>query len=385
MKIVLIGSLIVFFAVYFVFRHIIGSTQGWARISGEVVRSDVKMVIVSLRGEYSVRTSPYERFQPDVQYRYSLRGQTFSSDGIFPRVGANCEKRGEAEAIAARFPVGATVPVYIREGSGGIPLGSSWGACLAHLVASFCDRFRDSPIPGIFCETSPERSGHPEQDLGSSAQRGPIACLVPDHDMKRRDAIFAGVFGAAIGAIILVLFGGCTRSRQSAAPAPSAAVAQAEQPQTISEPALPWRGIVIQAPAQIIRKYRAPAPPVPVIGFYRIGADASTQAGLMLFVRDVRRNVLLSFRVTFDNDPSPVAPPPPHQAMDPKLLEGVTTASHFSLDLGDYIKQQPANAVYEVYMAFAGMRSNTIQIQFRRPRFQWNKWSVGDVRDPIFD
>jgi hypothetical protein len=71
--------------------------------------------------------------------------------------------------------------------------------------------------------------------------------------------------------------------------------------------------------------------------------------------------------------------------MGPKLLEGVTTASHFSLDLDDYIKQQPANAVYEVYMEFAGMRSNTTKIQFRRPRFQWNKWSVGDVRDPIFD
>lgn len=128
------------------------------------------------------------------------------------------------------------------------------------------------------------------------------------------------------------------------------------------EPALPWLGVVIRTPKRITFSKSDGCTRLPVCAFYRISATAKTNAGLLLFVKDLRNNKVTSGRIS-GKDPSPDEPPPESKPIDPKLLEGVSTAGYYNPNLVEYIKLPAETATYDVHVEFAGLRSNVVRIE----------------------
>ena len=131
-------------------------------------------------------------------------------------------------------------------------------------------------------------------------------------------------------------------------------------------PALPWTGVVIQAPTQVAYRSGArsgePFAAIPVCGFYRLPLDVLARQGkpLMLVAVDTRdgsRHV----GPMLDEDPGLMAPPdaPP---VDPKELSGMLTASYFNPNLARYVKLPAKDAVWEVHAEYGGAVSNRVRI-----------------------
>jgi hypothetical protein len=129
------------------------------------------------------------------------------------------------------------------------------------------------------------------------------------------------------------------------------------------DPGLAWRGVAISAPKRISFPASQGCRVVPICGFYRINALAKTDAGFLLVAKNLKEEKPRSGRIVSVKDPSPEEPMPPEKPLDPKLFEGVATASYFNTNLASYVILLPETGTYDIHVEFAGLKSNTVRIE----------------------
>ncbi len=82
---------------------------GWREVSGTILKSEVRW-----EGEF---------YRPIVEYRYEVAGRSYRGDTIVRGPLIQFNWKGPARRLVARFPVGASVTVYVDP-------ANPWGASL---------------------------------------------------------------------------------------------------------------------------------------------------------------------------------------------------------------------------------------------------------------
>lgn len=131
-------------------------------------------------------------------------------------------------------------------------------------------------------------------------------------------------------------------------------------------PALPWTGLVIQAPTQVAYRPGKPVDgqfaAIPVCGFYRLPmsrlADGAPLTLVAINLKDGSRYA----GPMIDVDPGLMEAPPPRPPVDPDKLAGMLSAAYFNPNLARYVALPAAAAVYRVHAEYGGAVSNAVQI-----------------------
>ncbi|MFG5408976.1 hypothetical protein ABXN37_13870 [Piscinibacter sakaiensis] len=144
----------------------------------------------------------------------------------------------------------------------------------------------------------------------------------------------------------------------------------AQNPCSPPAPALPWLGLVIQAPATVGFRPGRPVDErftaIPVCGFYRVELSKVIGGpGLVLVASDpasgqVYRGPML------DVDAGSPRPNPHAKPLQPEDAAGILTDAYFNPNLARYVALPAAEAVYDVHAEYAGLRSNTVRIRVMR-------------------
>lgn len=129
-----------------------------------------------------------------------------------------------------------------------------------------------------------------------------------------------------------------------------------------------WRGVIISAPQRIIPD-KGENLVIPICGHYVVPVLAAMDGpGLTVHVRRIEAELVLSGLITDQGENEPVVPPPPG-APRPKResFEGVTTGGYFNIDAQRHLKTRLVPGIYEVTVSYAGMVSNSTQIEIKAP------------------
>lgn len=137
-----------------------------------------------------------------------------------------------------------------------------------------------------------------------------------------------------------------------------------------AEPALPWRGIVIQAPSQVAYQPGKPVDgqfaAIPICGFYRLDMDKLLDSkGLVLVAVNVEDKTRYS-GLMIDQDAGLMEEDPDQKPLDPARMKGMLSAAWFNPNLARYVQLPAAPAVYHVHAEYGGMVSNEVQIALIR-------------------
>lgn len=109
----IVGGVAGLVALFFVVRALrarmkVGAAAGWPSVPGTVLVSTVQLR-VGAAGPEGGRSRAYH---PVVVYAYTVGGRPYQGQRIFFGDSLGTGWPGPAQRTAARFPVGATVPVY---------------------------------------------------------------------------------------------------------------------------------------------------------------------------------------------------------------------------------------------------------------------------------
>ncbi|MBL8304468.1 MAG: hypothetical protein JNM26_17085 [Ideonella sp.] len=131
-------------------------------------------------------------------------------------------------------------------------------------------------------------------------------------------------------------------------------------------PAEPWRGLVIQAPRQVGFRPGKPVDgefaAIPVCGFYRLGMASLLDGKPLMLVAVNQKDQSRHEGPMIDVDPGLMRAPPERPPIDPKKLEGMSTAAYFNPNLARYVKLPAVEAVWQVHAEYGGAVSNQVQI-----------------------
>lgn len=75
-------------------------------VEGTVVESDVRV---------DRDTDSGDTYYPEVEYRYTYEGETYTNGNVFPGTGSKSTGRDRAEEIAEEYSEGDRVTVYVRQ------------------------------------------------------------------------------------------------------------------------------------------------------------------------------------------------------------------------------------------------------------------------------
>lgn len=133
-----------------------------------------------------------------------------------------------------------------------------------------------------------------------------------------------------------------------------------------AEPALPWHGLVMQAPTQVGYRKGRPAnggfASIPICGFYRIGMEHLLDGRpLMLVAVNLKDHARYSGPM-IDPEPGQIEPKPGARPLDPESVKGMSTGGYFNVNLTRYVALPEADAVYQVHAEYGGSVSNPVQI-----------------------
>ena len=133
------------------------------------------------------------------------------------------------------------------------------------------------------------------------------------------------------------------------------------------DPGPNWRGILIQAPKQVVisrgQEAKTAYAGIPVCGLYTLDlASLMDGAPMMLILKDQATQAIYTGAVV-DKDPSPEEPPPPEKPLDPEALKGLATSSYFNPNIASYVRLPARPATYQVMVKYGGMQSNIVTIQ----------------------
>lgn len=138
-----------------------------------------------------------------------------------------------------------------------------------------------------------------------------------------------------------------------------------------AKPAPRWRGLIIQAPAEIHYKPGQPIDGrfarIPICGFYRLDtANLLDGKPLLLVAVNIQDKSRISGPM-IEHDHGRMAPRPnPPAPLRAKDVQGMASGAFFNPDLAVYLDLPAVDAIYAVHAEYGGMLSNVVQISIKR-------------------
>jgi hypothetical protein len=126
-----------------------------------------------------------------------------------------------------------------------------------------------------------------------------------------------------------------------------------------------WRGILIEAPKEVIFSAGDSEKYIPVCGYYQLDMDRlKTSQPLKLNVIKQGDDKIFSGFVV-EEDPSPSEPEPfPTDSVEEED-EGLVLGSYFNPDLLNFVRIPLITGEYIIFAEYAGMKSNTVNIKIQ--------------------
>lgn len=126
-----------------------------------------------------------------------------------------------------------------------------------------------------------------------------------------------------------------------------------------SNPGPEWRGVIIRVPKRIPVDSKI----FPLCGFYNVEM-AELEDGNPIAVFAVERASRQTYSAYIaDEDPSPEAPRPQLEPVDPTLLEGMAVGGYFNPNLYDYLQLPAGSATYDIFVQYGRRQSNTVTVE----------------------
>ncbi|MFO1350296.1 MAG: hypothetical protein U1F68_06295 [Gammaproteobacteria bacterium] len=133
------------------------------------------------------------------------------------------------------------------------------------------------------------------------------------------------------------------------------------------DPGPKWRGILIQAPKQVLfgrgQEADEAFAAIPICGLYTLDLVDLMNGGPMVLIAMDKKTQKIYTGAMVDADPSPEEPAPNDAPPDPAALKGLATSSYFNPNLASYVQLPARPAVYEVMVEYGGMQSNKVTIE----------------------
>lgn len=129
-------------------------------------------------------------------------------------------------------------------------------------------------------------------------------------------------------------------------------------------PAGDWRGVVIQAPAQVkLQRVNGMArvPAIPVCGYYLVDVVPNPDGDRLRLVAVDRKGRVFAGEVV-SHDRSPDEPPPPSEPLSAEDLKGLASGGYFNPNLAEFVALPAAPARYQVHVELKGHESNVVTI-----------------------
>jgi hypothetical protein len=135
------------------------------------------------------------------------------------------------------------------------------------------------------------------------------------------------------------------------------------------DPGPDWRGILIQAPRQVMLmqdvktgQQEAQAA-IPICGYFMIDVTDTEKSPPMTLIAIDRLTKKVYSGAMVKEDPRPQEPAPETEPVDPELLKGLASGGYFNPNLVEYVRIPAHTAVYDVMVEYGGMQSNKVTIE----------------------
>lgn len=141
-----------------------------------------------------------------------------------------------------------------------------------------------------------------------------------------------------------------------------------KNPCSPADPGANWRGIHILAPRQVLVDREESGADIlqgaiPICGYYLLNYSMETDQEPLKLVAVNKINARLYSGYMLEEDPSPEEPDPDDEPTDPALYQGMASGGYFNPNLLTYVKLPRGAAVYEIYVEYKGLRSNSVQLE----------------------
>ncbi len=136
-----------------------------------------------------------------------------------------------------------------------------------------------------------------------------------------------------------------------------------QNPCSPENPGITWRGILLNAPKEIILSPLEDSIVIPICGFYQLDLSKMQQSEALKFVVTIAEPKGSFSGFMIDSDPNHDAPNPDEKPIDPKDLVGMSTSTYFNLNLLTYVKFPTIAGEYRVFADYAGSRSNILNFK----------------------
>lgn len=134
-----------------------------------------------------------------------------------------------------------------------------------------------------------------------------------------------------------------------------------QNPQSPKPPSPQWRGVMIEAPGEVILSLRQPM--LLLHGTYRIqGSNYPAKDNLRIIAVDAATKREYT-GIAGQRDSSPDAPPPPSEPPNPETVKRMVFSGFFNTDLVGTLRLPLASANYRVRVEFGNIPSNEINIR----------------------
>ncbi len=131
------------------------------------------------------------------------------------------------------------------------------------------------------------------------------------------------------------------------------------------KPEITWRGILINVPVEIIVKPLEDSVIIPLCGFYHLDLSKMHHAEALKFTVIQTEPKVTFVGLFLDEDPSPQAPNPDDEPVNPEDLKGMSTSTYFNPNLLQYVHFPAIPGDYKVYVEYAGSKSNIALFKIR--------------------